>query len=257
MLTRLASLRLWLLVATIGAAAIGLTAAYVAIERLQSAQERTADQEEAQRTAKAIAAQTQAGADAARFQAMQAVLPNDQIVVVRNRRTVFAGPALADRPLEATATAAFPGGQVIIRDYTPRKQASTLELTLVVAAVIAFVILASFLVATVIARAVRVPIERAIATADRLAGGDLSARMGSAGPDELVRLGKAFDSMADRLEHADHDQHQFLADIAHEIAHPVNTISGFAPAFADHSLETPEDQAEAASLTAQETPRPP
>src|SRR5438105_2381079 len=123
MLTRLASLRLWLLVATIGAATIGLAAAYVAIERLQSAQERTVDQEEAQLTAKAIAAQAQAGADAARFQAMQAVLPNDQIVVVRNRRTIFAGPALADRPLEATATAAFPGRPVIIRDPRPPRRA--------------------------------------------------------------------------------------------------------------------------------------
>lgn len=142
-----------------------------------------------------------------------------------------------------------------IRDHTSPERNSTLALTLVVAAVVAFVILAAVAVAAVIVRAIRRPIERTIATADRLAAGDLSARMGGSGPDEFVRLGRAFDGMAERLESADRDQRQFLADVAHEIAHPVGTISGFALAFADGTLETPEEQAEAGTLIHDETQR--
>lgn len=256
MLARLASLRLWLLAATLGAGAIGLAAAYLAIGSLQTSHERAADQAKALLTARAIAAEARAGADALRFQALQAALPNDQVVVVRDGRPVFSGrPPRVNRPLEGTATVSFPGGRVIVRDHSPPENPTTLELTLVLAAVLAFVIAAAILVATLVSRAVKAPIERAIATADRLAGGDLSARMGRAGPDELVRLGSAFDGMAERLEHADRDQRRFLADVAHEIAHPVNTISGFALAFADGSLETAAERAEAASLIANETRR--
>lgn len=255
MLVRLASLRFWLLAATVGAAVIGLAAAYFAIGHLQTAQERAADQAKALRTAKAIAAEVAAGGGSGRLQALQAVLPNDQIIVSRNGHVLFAGPALPGRELEGTASAAYPGGRVTVRDHTSAERASALDLTLVLAAVIGFVIVVAVLAASLIDRAVRTPIERAIETADRLANGELSARMGSAGPDELVHLGRAFDSMAEQLEHADLNQRQFLADVAHEIAHPLNTIAGFALAFADGSLETAEDREEAAKLIATETRR--
>ena len=255
MLARLASFRFWLLGAMVGAAAIGLAGAYFAIGRLQTAREHAADQAKALLTAKAIAAEAGAGAGPARLKALQDVLPNDQIVVVRHGRTVFAGPALAGRELEGTASAYFPGGRVTVRDHTSPEHATPVDYTLVLAAVIGFIILAAALAATVITRAVRTPIERAIETADRLANGELGARMGSRGPDELVHLGRAFDSMAERLEHADLNQRRFLADLAHEIAHPLNTIAGFALAFADGSLESPEEREEAAGLIASETRR--
>ena len=255
MLARLASLRLWLLAATVGAAIIGLAGAYFAIGHLQTAHERAADQAKALKTAKAIAAEAAAGAGPGRLQALQAVLPNDQIIVTRHGHVLFTGPALRSRELEGTASAAYPGGKVTVRDHTSAERSSPLELTLVFAAVIGFVILVAVLAATFIGRAVRTPIERAIETADRLASGELSARMGSAGPDELVHLGRAFDSMAERLEHADLDQRRFLADVAHEIAHPLNTIAGFALAFADGSLETSAEREEAAELITTETRR--
>ena len=74
----------------------------------------------------------------------------------------------------------------------------------------------------------RRPVQRAIDAAERVSHGDFSARMGTSGPEELVKLGRAFDEMAARLEQADRDQREFLADVAHEIAMPVNAVSGFA-----------------------------
>ena len=94
-------------------------------------------------------------------------------------------------------------------------------------------------------RAVRGPVGRAIDAAERLSHGELSARMGSSGPEELVKLGRAFDGMAARLERADRDQRQFLADVAHEIATPLNTISGFGMALADGTAQGEAQRAEA------------
>jgi histidine kinase len=79
--------------------------------------------------------------------------------------------------------------------------------------------------------------------------------MGTSGPDELVKLGRAFDGMAARLERADRDQRQFLADVAHEIATPVNSVSGFALALGDGTITGEAQRAEARTLIEAETAR--
>src|SRR5690348_16279180 len=72
--------------------------------------------------------------------------------------------------------------------------------------------------------------------------------MGTSGPEELVKLGTAFDDMAARLEQADRDQRQFLADVAHEIATPVNAVSGFALALADGAAQAQHERSEAKTV---------
>jgi two-component system sensor histidine kinase BaeS len=109
--------------------------------------------------------------------------------------------------------------------------------------------------ATVVTRSVRVPIEHAINAAELVSHGELSARMGSSGPEELIKLGRAFDEMAARLERADRDQRQFLADVAHEIATPLNTVAGFALALADGAAQEPEQRKEAKTLIESQTRR--
>lgn len=255
MLARVTSLRFWLVVAMLVAGAIGLAGAYLAYGRIQSSQERRADRHKAALQAAAVAAQAAAGAGYPRFAALQAVLPNNQVIVIRDGKRVFTGPAIKDRDLEVTVGASFPRGRVLVRDYESDGQSSSLWLTLVAAGVIVIVILAAWLVATLLTRAVRGPVERAVAAADRLAAGDLSARMGTSGPDELVHLGRAFDSMAERLEAADQEQRRFLADIAHEIATPTTAISGYGLALADGSLQTEAERKEAQSLIESETRR--
>jgi signal transduction histidine kinase len=54
--------------------------------------------------------------------------------------------------------------------------------------------------------------------------------------------------MAARLEQADRDQRRFLADIAHEIATPVNAVSGFGLALADGVAQGEEEQREAKTV---------
>jgi two-component system sensor histidine kinase BaeS len=76
--------------------------------------------------------------------------------------------------------------------------------------------------------------------------------MGTSGPEELAKLGSAFDDMAARLEQADRDQRMFLADVAHEIATPVNAVSGFALALADGTVQGEQERRDAKGvITAQ------
>lgn len=255
MLARAPSLRFWLLVAMIASAVIGLGAAVLLFNHVQSSHEHAADAAKARQEARTVAAQVRTGADNARLTALQELLANDQITVHRAGRVVFRGPSRTGREFELQAEARFPGGLVRISDYASPESSTTLELTLITAGVLALVIAAAIGTATLVTRAVRRPVQRAINAAERVSRGDLTARMGTSGPEELVKLGSAFDDMAARLEQADRDQRQFLADVAHEIATPVNAVSGFALALADGAAQGEQERREARSVIAVQTGR--
>ena len=255
MLTRAPSLRFWLLVAMIVSAVIGLGAAVLLFNHVQTANEHAADTAKARREAQTIADQVQAGADAERLTALQDLLGNDQVTIERGGQTIFQGPRPKGRELELRAEVPFSGGVVRIADYSSPGPSTTLDLTLITAGVLAFVITAAIVAATLVTRAVRAPVERAISAAERVSTGDFSARMGASGPEELVKLGGAFDDMAGRLEQADRDQRQFLADVAHEIATPVNAVTGFALALADGAAQGEPERREAKNIIEVQTTR--
>jgi signal transduction histidine kinase len=77
--------------------------------------------------------------------------------------------------------------------------------------------LASFPLARAIAR----PIERLGESARRLGEGDLTARSGLAGRDEIGELGRAFDEMAGRLQRLVEGQRELLANVSHELRTPL------------------------------------
>jgi signal transduction histidine kinase len=247
-LARAPSLRFWLLVAMIGSSLVGLAAAVVLFNHVQSANERASDIEKARREARTIAAQVRAGADTARLMALQEFLPNDRITVRRGGRIVFQGPPRTGREFELAVQVPIPGGLVRLVDYSGPGSSTTPTLALITAGVLALVIVAAIIAATLVTRAVRTPVERAIDAAEQVSHGDFTARMGTSGPEELVKLGSAFDDMAARLEQADRDQRQFLADVAHEIATPVNAVAGFALALADGAAGGEQERREAKTV---------
>jgi signal transduction histidine kinase len=254
---RLASLRLWLVAAMVAAAAIGLVASRFVIADVNKHNELAKDRRKAQLVAATVAGRLRAGAGTRELRLMQSILPNDQIVVSRGGRFVFTG-SLPRRPgeIELSVTAPFPGGAVSLRDYeTPGAGAPLTTITLVTAAAIALVILAAAATATIVVTAVRRPVERAVAAARRVAAGDFSARIGTAGPEEFAELGTAFDEMASRLEASDDQQRGFLADLAHEIATPLNIVSGYALALASGEIHEPDELGEIAVVDHDETER--
>lgn len=78
--------------------------------------------------------------------------------------------------------------------------------------------------------------------------------MGAMGDAQFRRLAHAFDEMADRIQEADEMQEQFLADLAHELATPVNGVVGLARAGLDRTIP-PEELAEAGGLLEEEAAR--
>jgi signal transduction histidine kinase len=255
MRTRLASFRIWFLAAMLVVGLVVLVGARIAIARIEVRHEEAADRLKDTRIAEAIAAKVQAGVDLETLRTIQSVLPNDQIIIDRGGRRIFTGPPITDSEFEVEASFSFRGGRVVVRDYHSPVPGSAAELTLVVGGLVFLVVGAALVAVSLLTRALRQPIDRAAAAADRVAAGDLSARIGEVGPDEFARLARAFDSMAGRLEAVDREQREFLADVAHEIATPVNAVVGLAGALADGTAASRQERAEASELIEGEATR--
>lgn len=90
--------------------------------------------------------------------------------------------------------------------------------------------------------------------AERVAGGDLDARV-DVGDGELARVAVSLNSMTERLADTDRRQREFLADVAHELRTPITAIDGFASALVDGAARTDEDREEAAEIIKGESER--
>ena len=72
------------------------------------------------------------------------------------------------------------------------------------------------------------PLERVGLAASSIAGGDLTARAGlPVAEDEVGRLGRAFDDMADQLLATQRAQRAFAADASHELRSPLTVLGGY------------------------------
>jgi two-component system OmpR family sensor kinase len=127
-----------------------------------------------------------------------------------------------------------PVGYAILGDSLAETDATLRQVHTVfaVGALIALVV-AALVALPIINRALR-PLRRVAATAEAIAGGDLEKRANvEKSPDEIGRLGTAFDSMVDRLQAAlsaattsEERMRQFLADASHELRTPLTVLRG-------------------------------
>ena len=81
----------------------------------------------------------------------------------------------------------------------------------------------------------RRPLEELVDASGRLAGGDLKARVEVGGLSETAALGKAFNEMAEQLEHEasqrevlDRMKDEFVLTASHELRSPLTSVQGFA-----------------------------
>ncbi|MEO5983567.1 MAG: MtrAB system histidine kinase MtrB [Pedococcus sp.] len=86
-------------------------------------------------------------------------------------------------------------------------------------------------IAYVVTRQVVHPVRRAAMVAERLSSGRLNERMRARGEDDLARLAKSFNEMADslqtqirQLEGLSRVQQRFVSDVSHELRTPLTTI---------------------------------
>jgi signal transduction histidine kinase len=94
---------------------------------------------------------------------------------------------------------------------------------------VALILLAGVFLAGVLAvtmRRVGGSLGDVVEAANRVASGDYAARVAEHGPPSLRTVGRAFNSMAVKLESQDRQRRQLMADIAHELRTPLTVIQG-------------------------------
>jgi len=121
----------------------------------------------------------------------------------------------------------------------------------------ALALLVAALVSAWLARRLTRPIAAVQATTERIAAGDMSARVGEVtGPnDELASLARSIDTMADELETARGHERTFLLSISHDLRTPLTSIKGYAEAIADGVIDSGPDRARAAHVITAEARR--
>jgi signal transduction histidine kinase len=70
------------------------------------------------------------------------------------------------------------------------------------------------------------PVNSLKQAAESISNGDLTARTGLTGHDELATTGQAFDRMVDRIQHLESERTRFLQVAAHELRNPMATVKG-------------------------------
>ncbi len=155
-----------------------------------------------------------------------------------------------------------PKGKAIVAIAAPMTGVQAAERALVrtmlLVGLVAMAVL--LVVAWLVIRRGLVPLERIARSAEEIAAGDLSHRAGVPHDrTEVGRLGKAFDSMLDRIEASFDEQQQaldakerseaqlrrFVADASHELRTPLTAVRGYADLYRAGGLADPAELATA------------
>jgi signal transduction histidine kinase len=117
-------------------------------------------------------------------------------------------------------------------------------------AVIAFAVVMSL----ALTRRITKPLRRAVSTTQKIAEGDLDARVGATPGDfpELSSLANSIDAMAEGLGRLRTAERQFLLSVSHELRTPLTSIRGYSEALLDG---TAADVTHAASVIGNEARR--
>jgi len=110
-------------------------------------------------------------------------------------------------------------------------------------------VIASFVVALFVVRMLVRRLRAMELLAARVAAGDLTARIGDAGGDEIGRVAARLDWMTERLAEArerlernERQRRQLFADITHELATPLTSIRGYAETLQDPAVPVSEEE---------------
>ena len=235
-------------------ALVGLLVVYLVFSHIAQAQERASTLTSKTAKAKVIASVIERSPDQANLHALQRLLGDDQLIVDLDGRRVFTGPPNSELPSLEIKVPMANGSVRLVSDVDSTTLFSA-KLTAVAVLLMVFVLTSAGLGTGVLLRSVRGPVHRAIGVADRLSAGDLSARIGGAGTAEFRRLASTFDAMAGRLEDTDRRQREFLADLAHEIATPINTLAGISVGILEGTIRTGQAREQAMVLLDNELDR--
>lgn len=125
---------------------------------------------------------------------------------------------------------------------------------------LAFAAVISLAFAYVVAGALTAQMQRLSRAAGRLASGELEARVGQHGSDEIGQLAASFDNMAERLEQAfarqqalEASRRELIGAVSHDLRTPLATTRAMVEALADGVVTDPSDVQRYLALILQET----
>src|SRR4029434_4450898 len=68
------------------------------------------------------------------------------------------------------------------------------------------------------------PLGAVMEAADHVASGDYTVRVREHGPPAMRALARSFNTMTERLQHADRQRRELMADLAHELRTPLSVL---------------------------------
>jgi signal transduction histidine kinase len=139
-----------------------------------------------------------------------------------------------------------------------KARTDTRNTTILVAAGLGGALLAALILFSGLINSMRAPLGRLVEGARRLAGGDLRTRVEVGGPVEIATLGRAFNEMANSLEHDARERDRveqmkddFVLTVSHELRTPVTVVKGFAEMLTAQRKGLNSRQYEAAEVIAE------
>lgn len=103
-------------------------------------------------------------------------------------------------------------------------------------------VLIACVIGSFVARNLARPIRSITSTARQIRNGDLSARSGIEGTDEIGQLGETFDEMATKVEKDIEAEHRLTSDVAHELRTPLMAMLATVEAMQDGVLPADEER---------------
>ena len=124
------------------------------------------------------------------------------------------------------AVGGLTGGTAVIRSFVPDAvlRHGVTRAWLLLLGIGAFLLLLSAVVADQLARSLVRPLTAVALAADRLAGGDRSARAVVAGPHEVRRAGTGLNRLADRIDDLVAHERESVADLSHRLRTPLTVL---------------------------------
>jgi two-component system OmpR family sensor kinase len=116
-------------------------------------------------------------------------------------------------------------------------------------------LLASIVVAWLLAASIARPLARMTHAAEDMAHGRFDHEIEARGSDEVARLSAAFNTMVREVARSQRTLRDFVANVSHDLRTPLTSIQGFSQAMVEGALHTPEDYAEAGRVINEEAER--
>lgn len=159
----------------------------------------------------------------------------------RQRQNVTSAPIVADGHRIGTVYVSVFGSDTLLTKADQQFRARSYSAVLV--ASVAAVLIALVVGVCFAKRLVR-PINKIAVAANEIKEGNYGARANLEGDDEVARLGKTFDAMAENVEQNRQLERRLVTDVAHELRTPLMAIQSTVEAIIDGVFEADEERLE-------------